>query len=364
MRIVVIATLALGLLACSKPAEPETDAAAASSASPSLTVSLVAAREVSIERTVSASGPIGAWEEMLLGVELSGQRVTALNVEVGERVRRGQVLLTLDDRTLQSEAKVAQAALTEAAAGVQLADLNLARGVKISKKRLISEADLDQLRAAKVQAQARLETTRAQAQGAQLRVSFTELRAPDDGVISERRVRSGEVVSAGAELLRLIRQGRLEWRAELDDASLRGVQVGARVALDEGIEGQVRAVTPGVDARTRTGTAYVDLPPTSNLKVGSFVEGRISLQQARVIVVPAQALIRRDGYAYVYTVDGKNVAKRVRVAVGGSTAEGVEITEGLQALTPVVARGAGFLSDGDLVRVVTLAEPAAAGVAK
>lgn len=344
--LIVLTALSIGLLGCSKAPEP-----AAASNGASLTVSLVPAKLLMIERTIRASGPIAAWQDMVLGVELSGQRVTELNVEVGQRVRKGEVLLALDARTLRSELAVANAALTEARAGLELARLNLTRGQTLRDKKLLSQADLDSLTAAQVQAQARLETTLAQADGAQLRLSFTELRAPDDGVIAARNVRPGEVVSAGAELLRLIRNGRLEWRAELNDTELAQLTIGSKAVLADGIEGTVRAITPGVDARTRTGTVYVDLPEPGALKAGSFVEGSLAVASAEVVVVPDAALVRRDGYAYVYTVTN-GLAKRVRVEVGASTAQGIEITQGLVAPTAVVARGAGFLSDGDRVRVV------------
>lgn len=354
----VLVVLSLSLAACSKDKTTDTPEASAAS----LAVSLTPATERQIERTVIASGPVSAWEEMQLGVEISGVRVTALNVDVGQSVKKGQVLLELDHRTLDSDLRQAQAAAAEADAGVALAQANLRRGQALVKDQLISASAFDELRAGVVQAQARQATARAQRDGVQLRRDFASLRAPDDGIISKRLVQPGQVVAAGTELLRLIRQGRLEWRAELAEADLARVQKGATVAITGNgstVSGRVRAVSPGVDATARTGTIYVDLPEPGALKAGTFVEGRIVTSAARALMVPASAIVQRDGYNYVFTIDDSSVAHRVRITTGASNQGQVEVLSGLKAGDPVVSTGAGFLGDGDRVRVV----PAAKAVA-
>lgn len=352
-RIGVALAFALTLSACGTKSESET---AVETPAASLTVSLAPAQSATIERSLLASGPVSAWEEMQLGVEISGVRVTALKVDVGQQVRKGQVLLELDHRTLDSELRQAQAAANEADAGVALAKTNLARGQMLAKEKLISASAFDELRATLVQAEARQATARAQRDGVQLRRDFASLRAPDDGVIAKRMVQPGQVVMAGAELLRLIRQGRLEWRAELSESELARVAPGAivRLVASDGsqIEGRVRAVTPGLDAQTRTGTVYADLPDPGTLKVGAFVQGRILTGDSSGITVPTAAVVQRDGYPYVFTVDAKNVAHRLRVRTGANENGRTEILEGLKAGELVVERGAGFLGDGDVVRVV------------
>lgn len=354
----LILTLSCGLLlACGAQSDPEAAAATAKvEPAASLAVSLVRAEPRHIERKVTVSGPVAAWEEMQLGVELNGMRVTALHVDVGQSVRKGQLLLEIDHRWLDSELRQAQAGYSEAKAGVQLAQLNLSRGQALAKSQIISASALDELRAGLVQAEARLATTQAQRDGAQMRRNFAELRAPDDGVISKRLVQPGQVVMAGAELLRLIRQGRLEWRPELPDADLARVTPGAAVFLRDAnqqvVRGRVRAVSPGVDPATRTGTIYVDLPEPGALKAGTFVEGSIVTSASTALMVPAAAVVMRDGYAYVFTVDAKNIVSRLRVRIGASDGGQVEVLDGLQPGQPLVATGAGFLGEGDKVRVV------------
>ncbi|WDS38013.1 efflux RND transporter periplasmic adaptor subunit [Pseudoxanthomonas sp.] len=350
----------LPLLAACGSSEEDKPAAASSA----LTVTLVPVKPQSLARSVTVSGPVSAYEEMQLGVELSGQRVTSLDVDVGQSVRKGQILLQLDHRTLDSDLAQAEASMLQAQAGLDLAQAKQERGAKLADGQLISVSDLDELRAARTQAEAQRATARAARDAARLQRDFAELRAPADGIISKRLVQPGQVVSAGSELLRLIRDGRLEWRAELPEEQLSEIAVGNTVALSYAgreIEGRVRAITPGVDAQTRTGTVYADLPEPGPLKPGTYVEGRVVTGDGQGLMVPATSVVQRDGHSYVFTMKGKDVVERRRVRTGQALQGQVEIVEGLKAGDQVIGDGAGFLGDGDRVRVVPAGKGGIAG---
>jgi RND family efflux transporter MFP subunit len=352
---------ALALTACSGESPNTSDAAAPSSAM-AVTTAPVEMRDLA--RSVLVSGAVAPVEDMQLGVEVSGLRVTDLLVDVGQQVRRGQVLLRLDHRMLDSELAQAEAGLREAEAGAALARANLVRGENLVRERYISATQLDELRAARTQSEARVGTARAGRAAAALRRSFAELRAPADGIVSKRLVQPGQVVAAGGELLRLIRDGRLEWRAELPVAQLAAVKPGDRIELrgpgGSVVEGRVRAVSPGVDATTRTGTVYADLPDSKGLAAGAYLagaylEGRIDTGRARVATVPTAAVVLRDGFATLYTVEtkaGASVARAQRVRTGARSDGVVELLDGPKPDQRVVVKGAGFLADGDAVRVV------------
>lgn len=353
-----LACLCLALVACGGD-DAEDGAGGEAGAGMAVTTAPVTRRELA--SGVTASGPITAVEEMQLGVELSGLRVTAVNVDEGEQVDAGDVLLTLDARTLDSDLAQANAALNEAEAGAALARSNLARGEQLAGGQYISAASLDELRAARTQAEARVGTARAARDAAQLRRDFATLRAPADGVISARLVQPGQVVAAGSELLRLIKNGELEWRAELPAADLGLVDPGDRVELRERdgdvVVGTVRAVSPGVDAASRTGTVFADLPEPAELQPGTYLEGRINTGLATVPVVPAAAVVLRDGFPTVFVVEGDS-ARMARIEPGARDNGFVEVREGLDDGAQVVVRGAGFLADGDTVRVVPEDTPA------
>lgn len=364
LRTVLLIVLASSILAgCSGKDEAAGQDVNAPSASMAVAVAPVVVR--ALPRSVSVSGAVAAVEEMQLGVEVGGLRVTALSVDVGQTVRRGQVLLRLDTRMLDSELAQTAAALREAEAGAGLARANLTRGQNLARERYISATQLDELRAARMQSEARVGTARAVRDAAALRRSFAELRAPADGVISKRLVQPGQVVMAGGELLRLIRDGRLEWRAELPVTQLTAVNPGDRIALrapgGAEVEGRVRAVSPGVDAATRTGTVYADLPQPGGLAPGAYVEGRIDTGTLDATTVPAAAVVLRDGFPTVFVVEtkaGVSLARAVRVRTGAKGGDAVQILDGPKPGQSVVTTGAGFLADGDRIRIV--AAPASA----
>lgn len=363
LRTALAATLvlSLSLTACKK----KDDVAEKAASTPALAVTTTPVVTRQMADALDVSGPVSAVEEMQLGVELSGLRVTALHVDVGQPVRRGQVLLTLDHRVLDSSLAQANAAMREAEAGAELARANLNRGQGLASSKYISATQLDELRAARTQAEARLGTARAARDAAALQRSFADLRAPANGILSKRLVQPGQVVSAGMELMRMIRDGKLEWRAELPSAQLSQVKPGDRIALHtrEGkpIEGRVRAVSPGVDATTRTGTVYADLPQPGDLQPGVYLQGSISTGLSDALVIPTQAIVLRDGFPTVFTIDAQGVAHQARVRTGGKESNLTAVIEGVKAGDQVALQGAGFLADGDKVRVVSAgAQPAAA----
>ncbi|MCR6685265.1 efflux RND transporter periplasmic adaptor subunit [Pseudoxanthomonas sp.] len=359
LRWPLLAMLSLSMLAACGGADEAEEVALP----PAVTVAVAQPQQVA--RSVRVSGPVAAYEEMQLGVELSGLRVTALKVDVGQAVRAGQVLLTLDHRTLDSDLAQANASLQQAQASLELARANYGRAEILAAEKLVSASQLDELRAARVQAEAQLATARAARDAAQLRRDFAELRAPADGIVSRRLVQPGQVVAAGSELLRLIRDGRLEWRAELPEAQLAMVAVGNPVELayqGQTVTGQVRAVSPGVDAQVRTGTVYADLPEPGPLRSGAYLEGRIATGQGQALMLPAMAVVQRDGHSYVFALvtdkgnDKAQTVQRLRVRTGLAEGGRIEIVEGLEPGRQVVAQGAGFLGDCDRVRVMADAE--------
>lgn len=354
-------SLSLALTACGGDTASDTAAAtAAQDASQAMAVTVAPVRMREIARGVTVSGEVAAVEEMQLGVELTGLRVTELLVDVGVPVRRGQVLMRLDHRVLDSDLAKADAALREAEAGAALARANLARGQQLADQRFLSATQLDELRAARTQSDARVGTARATRDGVALRRSFADLRAPADGVISKLLAQPGQIVLNGGELMRLIRDGRLEWRAELPAAQLTAIQPGQRVELRTAagnlVEGSVRSVSPGVDTATRTGTVFVDLPKPDGLVAGAYLEGRIDTGIAQAATVPAAAVVLRDGFPTLFVVgrDGVAQARRVRTgAKAGTQADPqIELLDGPKPGEHVVVRGAGFVADGDRVRVV------------
>jgi len=337
------------LAACggsSKPAAPVS----------SLTVTVTGPQRQTVEREIVASGSVAAWQEMSLGVELTGIRVATVLVEPGARVAAGQPLLELDRRTLEVQARQAEASLAQAKASAELAVAQANRGETLLERNLISTNDYEVLRANRAKAEAQRASAEAERDNARLRLGFATLRAPDAGIVSARNVQPGQIVASGAELLRLIRRGRLEWRAEVAETDLPRIKMGDRVALrgpaGAAVEGRIRAVSPAINPQTRTALVYADLPDPGALRAGMFAEGRLRVGQAEVTVVPRESVVFRDGFPYVFTVGEGGVVGQRRIDAGASYGDRIEVRSGLSMTDRIVVRGAGFLGDGDIVKVV------------
>src|SRR4029453_212574 len=200
-------------------------------------------------------------------------------------------------------------------------------------------------------------------EASQLKLQYTRVIAPDDGVVTARTVVVGQIAQAGGEMLRLLRQNRVEWRAEVPEGRMRDVKVGqdARVTTADGTQlvGKVRSVAPTVQSGTRTGLVYVDLPKSENARPGMFARGEIETSRSSGATLPLASVIVRDGYSYVFVVNEKQGVERRRIETGSVRNGRVEVKSGVQSSERIVERGAGFLKDGDRIRVVESDEPGA-----
>jgi len=210
----------LAVRADDKPLSPATVAQAGPAAKPALSVSVVQPQMAELAITVAASGSIAAWQEASVGAEVHGLRLTEVQVNVGDRVRRGQVLATFSNDTVQADLAQIRAAVAEADAVLADAQANAARARELQATGALSAQQINQFLTAERTAEARVAAQRAALQAQELRLRQTRVLAPDDGVISARSATVGAVVPAGMELFRLIRGGRLEWRAEVAAADL------------------------------------------------------------------------------------------------------------------------------------------------
>lgn len=354
---IAVATLAAAAVALAMHACGGTEGeAAVSVARPALTVSLTTPRLDQVPIRVSANGNIMAWQEASIGTEVPGLRLVSVDANVGDVVRRGQVLATFAADTAAAELAQGRAALAEAEATLVEAADNARRARGLQSTGAMSMQQINQYLTAERTAQARVAAARAAERAQQLRLAQTRVLASDDGVISARSATVGAVFPAGQELFRLIRRGRLEWRAEVAAAEVARLKPGQIAHVTpvggETIAGTVRVVAPTVDTQTRNGLAYVDLPLDAAARAGMFARGEIDIGTSRVMTLPQSAVLLRDGYSYVMSLGANSTVSQTRVTAGRRLGDRIEIVAGIEASTRVVASGAGFLGDGDLVRVV------------
>ncbi|SFC29870.1 RND family efflux transporter, MFP subunit [Polaromonas sp. OV174] len=359
VAIILIAIVALSAGAVAIYSSKSTAQASVPAARPALTVSTALPQPLDLPIKLSANGNISAWQEAIIGSEANGLRLLQVLVNVGDQVKAGQVLAVFAGDSVQAEVAQARASLLEARANALEAADNAARARTLDSSGALSAQQINQYNTAEQTAQARAEAAKAVLDAQLLRGHQTRVLAPDSGVISARSATVGAVLPAGTELFRLIRGGRLEWRAEVTSAEMGRLQPGTPVSVTAAsgaqLKGKVRMVAPSVDPQTRTGLVYVDLPAaatmTSPAKAGMFAKGEFELGATPALTVPQTALVIRDGFNYVFRLNADQRISQLKVQTGRLAGDRVEISAGLDANARIIINGAGFLNDGDLVRV-------------
>ncbi len=308
-----------------------------------------------LPRIVTASGTVSAWEEVPIGAETGGMEATAVYVDEGSYVRQGQPLVQMNDALLRAQLRQQEASVQSARANLSRDEAALARAEELKARGFLSQASLDTALANQRASQANVAAALASLSETRTRVSQATIRAPVSGQVISRNVTRGQIVMAGTELFRVVRDGRLELDAQVPETDLPLIRAGQSATITAEQSGQttgrVRIVTPEVDGLTRLGVARVTLTPGSGLKAGNFARAEIDVGAAPALVVPSAAIVFREGKSGVYII-GTNAAVRfVPVATGARAGQTIAVTGGVQAGQRVVINGAGFLGEGDLVTV-------------
>lgn len=346
---------------CSGDRRPEkTEAKAA------LTVELVSPFSSRWPDVLQINGNVAAWQESVVGAEQDGLKLAEVLVDVGDLVATGQVLARFDPEISREELALAEAQVAQLEAQSALSSDKAARARRLEGSGTVSTEDLLRYDTDEKTSAAQLASAKAQLRLRRLLLLRTEVLAPDDGVVSSRSAAVGAVAGAGTELFRLIRRGRLEWRASVPADQLPRVSRGQRAILrnvdlvENG--GLVRQVAPTVDPANLNGLVYVDLPANTQLRAGMFVSGELLLGESAALHVPESSLVFRDGFRYVMKIDRTNRVRQTKVATGRRLDGEVEIVEGeLSSADRIVYAGGVFLNEGDLVRVAGTRSSAAKG---
>lgn len=341
--------------------KPRGEAVAPPSSKAALTVEWVAPVTSELPITLAANGSVSAWQEAVISAELSGIRLVEIQAQVGDRVKKGQVLALFDRERVASDLENSEAVLAEAEATLQEARDNARRVRQIIDEGALSALQAGQYLTGEKTAEARMRAAKAQVEIQKLRMRHTQVLANDDGIVTGRSAVLGGVTAEGQELFRLIRQQRLEWRAEVTATELPKIRIGTKVNVrvpDVGtLVGVVRMVGPGLDPASRFGIIYVDLPGASDhgFKSGMYAHGDFALGTASGLTIPRSAITLRDGFSYAFKVvdakDGFARVEEIKLELGRSVGESIEVLQGIAPEDRVVRAGGAFLADGDRVRM-------------
>ena len=355
----LVVALGLTVAACGGHGEAEKkDGAGASSQ----TVTVATATETALPRVVTASGSVSAWEEVPIGAETGGLVATAVLVDEGSYVRQGQPLVQLNTALLSAAVRQQQAALQTAQANAARDDAALDRAQQLKDRGFLSQASLDTALANQRSSQAGVAQARATLAQSQTQLSQATIRAPVSGLIISRSVTRGQIVAAGTELFRMVRDGRLELDAQVPETDLPLIRAGMTAAItsDQAGEtsGTVRIVTSEVDPETRLGIARIALASNSGLKPGMFASARIDVGSQPGVTVPTASVLYRDNRAGVFILQTNNTVRFIPVTVVNRSADRTAVAN-VQPGARIVVSGAGFLNEGDRVTVQAAQRPAA-----
>lgn len=332
------------------------DDKAPAQAAPEITVIVPGRQQVA--RTINATGTIAARRDMPVGIAGEGGIVESVLVEPGQWVGEGAVLARIDRSVQRQEAAQLAASVNVAKADAALAQNELDRAQALVSRGFISKAEIDQKRAARDAAAARVRVAQAQLAGSQARIGRLDVRAPAAGLVLDRNVEAGQVVSAGSgALFRIAQGGQMEVQAQLAEQDLASLHVGSPavvspVGTDVKIAGSVWQVSPIIDPATRQGIARVAVPYQTLLRPGAFASVSLTSGTADVPLLPQSAVFSDEKGNYVYVVDKDNRVQRRGIIVGDVDERGVTIASGLSGQERVVASAGAFLNPGDKINPV------------
>jgi len=321
-------------------------------------VTVVAPGRTTIEGTITATGTLAARREMPVGIAGEGGQVVSVLVEPGQWVRQGQVMAVID-RSVQVQQQSSQAAQVQVArANADLAEANLQRALKLVDRGFISKAEVDRLRAQRDAAVAQVKVAGAQLGVLQAQSHRLNVVAPAAGLVLERRVEPGQIVSAGSGMLfRLAKGGEMEMKAQLGEVDMAALSMGVSAAVtpvgtDKAFTGQVWQIAPVIDPTNRQGIVRIALAYAPELRPGGFAAATIKSGTVVAPLLPESAVLSDSKGSYVFIVGKDNKAERRDVKQGRITPLGIVIAGGLDGTERVVLRAGGFLQPGETIKPV------------
>lgn len=345
MKVGWIGVTLLALMGCGQGQEPTGSAGTppTMAVQPAIQAAVIEVKSGQVPVTVEVTGQVAAVYQATLAGRIQGT-IDNLLVREGSFVRKGQTLVVLDNRDLQAE-------LSRVTAELDNADAHRSRMKDLYRKDAVSKQEMENATRAFRVAEAGRRAVVAQ-------LSYTVVKAPFDGVITEKYVEIGELASPGQPLLKMEDPEQLRLEATIAESDVGVVSVGSSVPIvidalgSDPFTGKVSQILPAGDPQTHTFTMKVDLPKTNGLKSGMFGRLRLEKGMSTTLLLPKSAFIERGELASVFVVGSDQVARLRWVKVGRRLAHGVEILSGVDAGERVIV-DATKGRDGALVEGMT-----------
>lgn len=319
-------------------------------------VSVIVPGRQQVARTISATGTLAARRDMPVGVAGEGGMIARVLVEPGQWVAAGQTLAVIDRSVQSQEAQQLAASIEVARADARLAQQELQRAQALVARGFVSKADVERRTATRDAANARVRVAQAQLGASRARIGRLDVRAPAAGLVLDRNVEPGQIVSSGSgALFRIAQGGQMELLARLPQTDLATLSVGVPVTVtpvgsQNSYQGSVWQISPTIDPQTRQGEARISIPYNRELRPGGFASASIKAGATVAPLLPESAVLTDDTGTYVLIVTQNNTVARQAIRIGTVTDKGVVIAEGLNGNERVVQSAGAFLNPGEKVR--------------
>ena len=304
---------------------------------------------------VEANGSVKAWQETIISSQVAGLDILDVYVNVGDKVKKGQLLAKLNSAQVDADLMNQEASLAQAHANLEKAKIESSQAAQLFFAGALSSQELLSYTTTAKTAQAQVKAAQANVNLDHLKLGYTQIQAPDDGVISSSSATVGAIVQTGSELFKIIRNGRLEWQAQVSPNDVSQIKIGQTVDISDGthvIKGVVRQIAPSLDTITRNVIVYVDIPDSQLLKSDMYVAGNIYAGIVQVQAVPLGAIVNKDGHDYVMVVDSSHHVHETKIQTGIKYNNMVQVLSGIESTVRIVLSGGEFLNESDLVTVV------------
>jgi RND family efflux transporter MFP subunit len=301
-------------------------------------------------QSIRTSGTVHAKETAMISAQMPGT-IRQVMVQAGDRVRTGQLLVTLDDSAMRSDlnrATAAQLAVEKqqmaAQASATLAAGTLARYQELKNEKSVSPQEFDEVQQRSEGAQLQLQALQAQSgeakaavAGARTQLGYMQLRAPFAGIVTARMADPGTLATPGTPLLQIDRDGPLQVYTSVDESLIGSVRVGMKLPVNvDGMgageaTGTVAQIVPAADPSSRSFLVKLDLPASKQLRAGMYATANFPGAVRAMILAPQSAMMMRGSLACVYALDSDGVAQLRYVTLGNHHGDEVEVLSGVAA---------------------------------
>jgi RND family efflux transporter MFP subunit len=326
-------------------------------------VSVVTPGVQPVSTQVTFTGTIEARHQLPIGNSGDTGRIVAVYVQVGDRVRRGQLLARIDDSVLAPQVAQLSAALDQARAQAALSAAEYRRGVAVGPDGGLSAQDIEKLQATSVMDAANIKVVTAQLAVMRAKLALTRIVAPVDGIVLTRNAEVGQIASSGGPaLFDLEDAGQVEMIGQVAEQDMADLKVGQSASVylignSKPFVGRIWLLGAVIDPQSRMGEVRIALRPDPALRPGAFAHSSVTLDRAKRPVLPQTAVMADGSGSYVYVVGRDDQVQRRAVEVGSVLPGGVVILQGLSGREHVIAMDGGFLHSGERVSVASAGTP-------